>query len=178
MKKKYHIQPGDKFNRLTCINLDHIGSHYRSYFLFKCVCGNKKIILGSGVVSGNTKSCGCLSKENKAKKRLPNNHSEITAIILQYKRHAKARSIKFSLSRCDVDKIVRMDCYYCGSKPSNLMLTKNSISGFKYNGIDRIDNTKGYSLKNCAPACKICNIAKRNMTIKDFNEWAIKIGAM
>jgi len=36
--KKYHIQPNDKFNRLTCIRLDHVGRHNRSYFVFRCEC--------------------------------------------------------------------------------------------------------------------------------------------
>ena len=63
MKRKYHLQLGDKYNRLTVIEFDHIGKHNRSYFLFKCECGNEKVILGSLVKCGNTKSCGCLSKE-------------------------------------------------------------------------------------------------------------------
>jgi len=37
-----------------------------------------------------------------------------------------------------------------------------------YNGIDRIDNTKDYTLDNCVPCCKNCNYAKRTLTQHDF----------
>ena len=26
-------------------------------------------------------------------------------------------------------------------------------------------------IDNCVPCCKICNIAKRNMTLEEFDEW-------
>lgn len=91
--KEYHIKSGKKFNKLTAINFHHIDNHYRSYFLFKCDCGNEKILLGSSVKSGNTKSCGCLSKEVKAKRK-SKYYTEVTAIILDYKRHAISRDIK------------------------------------------------------------------------------------
>lgn len=33
----------------------------------KCDCGNEKIVSGVNLRSGNTKSCGCLAKENRIK---------------------------------------------------------------------------------------------------------------
>lgn len=177
MKGKYNIKPGDRFNRLVAVKLDHVGKHYRSYFLFRCDCGNEKIILGSLVISGNTKSCGCLSKEVKRNKRISNNHSEVTAIILGYKRHAEDRGFRWNLSREFVKKIIFRNCRYCGSIPSNKKKTKNSLGeGLLYSGIDRIDSTKDYDECNVIPACKICNYAKSNMDIKTFKSWAISIG--
>lgn len=58
---------GKKFNRLTALERVHDNSKYVKY-LFKCDCGNKKIIKKHSVVNGLTKSCGCLSNE-KVKKR-------------------------------------------------------------------------------------------------------------
>lgn len=171
MGNKYHIQPGDRFNRLTCIDLDHIGKHHRSYFLFKCDCGKKKVILGSGVVSGNTKSCGCLSLEVKKAKRLPSNHGEVTAIILGYKRHAKTRKYDWLLSREDVNDIILKNCHYCNSTPKNIKTTKNSIEGLLYSGIDRVDNDRGYESDNCVPCCKQCNRAKGEMSKNEFIIW-------
>lgn len=175
--KKYHIQPGDKFGRLTAISFHHIGNHYRSYFLFKCDCGNKKIILGSGVVSGNTKSCGCLSVEVKKNRRISKNHSEITAIILGYKRHAINRGFKWELSREVVKEVIKKPCHYCGSPPSNTKKTKNSIgNGLIYSGIDRINSNKNYTKDNIVPCCRICNYAKSNMDVLKFKGWAIRLG--
>ncbi len=36
-----------------------------SYFLFKCRCGNEKVIRKGNVKADNTKSCGCLGKKNE-----------------------------------------------------------------------------------------------------------------
>lgn len=175
--KTYHIKPGEKFNRLTCISFSHIGEHNRSYFIFRCDCGKEKIILGSLVRSGNTKSCGCLSKEVKKNKRISDNHSELTAIILGYKRHAIDRGFSWELSREFVRDLIYKDCYYCGSPRSNTKITKNSLpGGLVYSGIDRIDSTKNYTQDNVVPCCRVCNYAKSNMNIKEFNKWAIKIG--
>lgn len=175
--KKYHIKPGDKYHRLTAIELDHIGHHNRSYFLFQCDCGNKKVILGSGVISGNTKSCGCLARDARALRRLPDNRSEITAIILGYKRHAASRRFEWNLSEAFVSEIVRMSCVYCGESPSNRKKTKNSFGdGFLYSGIDRVDSSKGYTEDNVVPCCKVCNYAKSNMKQYDFRQWALRIG--
>ena len=35
-------------------------------------------------------------------------------------------------------------------------------------GIDRIDNSKGYTKENSTPACKLCNFMKKAMTVQDF----------
>ena len=54
---------GMQFGKLKVLNnagkLD--GRHY--YWNCQCDCGNTKVVLGSSLTSGNTKSCGCLAKE-------------------------------------------------------------------------------------------------------------------
>lgn len=173
---KYHIKIGEKINRLTCLSFNHIGNHNRSYFKFICECGKEKIILGSLVKSGNTKSCGCLSDELK-RKRISNIHSEVTAIMLGYKRHAKSRGFIWSLSRDEVENIIFNPCNYCGSEPANKKKTKNSLGeGLLYSGIDRKDSNKNYTVNNCVSCCKICNFAKSNLALNQFHEWAKRIG--
>lgn len=53
---------GEKFNRLTAIERVYDKSGYIKY-LFKCDCGNEKIIKKYSVINGLTKSCGCLNNE-------------------------------------------------------------------------------------------------------------------
>lgn len=172
-----NIKPGDRFHRLVALGFDHTDKRYRSYFKFKCDCGTEKVILSSGVKSGNTKSCGCLSKEVLKSRRISENHSEVTAIVLGYKRHAADRKLEWLLGRVDVENIIKLPCYYCGQPPSNTKKTKNSIgNGLKYSGIDRIDSNIGYTINNVVPCCKICNYAKSNMLTSDFQDWAIRIG--
>ena len=173
------LENGFKINKLTVIGFDHKDKRYRHYYLFKCDCGKSKIIHGAAVISGNTKSCGCLSSENHR-----NRHTEMiktkqgtkTAIYLQYKRHAISRGYSFNLSKDELISISQQNCFYCGEEPNNLKKTKNDREGFLYSGIDRKNNTKGYSLDNCVPCCKICNYAKSNLSLYAFQQWAIKLG--
>ena len=173
--RKYHIQTGDRFNRLTAIKLDHVGEHNRSYFLFKCDCGSEKVILGSLVKSGNTKSCGCLSGEVRKAKLLPNNRGVINQVILGYKRHAKDRGFSWNLTFEEVSAIISKPCCYCGAVNSNKKITKNCQDGFSYNGIDRVNSKKDYTPDNVAPCCDFCNKAKGNKTKEEFLSWVKRI---
>lgn len=169
---------GIKINRLTAIKEEGKDKRGRKRFLWKCDCGVEKIIYVSAVVSNNTKSCGCYTKEAARKRRISENHSEITAIILGYKRHAKSRGIRFNLKRNEVESIIRKNCTYCGIAPSNKMKTKNSIGdGMFFSGIDRVNNNKNYTIDNSVPCCKVCNHAKAKMTIKEFLKWASSVHA-
>ena len=54
---------GIKFTRLIVIKLAYIGKHNHSYWLCKCECGKEKVINSSCLLTKNTRSCGCLTKE-------------------------------------------------------------------------------------------------------------------
>jgi hypothetical protein len=43
------------------------------------------------------------------------------------------------------------------------------------NGIDRIDSSKEYSVENCVPCCKKCNIMKNVYSMTDFIDQVHKI---
>ena len=57
-----------RFGRLEVIRREK-NENYRATWLCKCDCGNKKIISSTHLISGLTKSCGCLGKENRTKSR-------------------------------------------------------------------------------------------------------------
>jgi 5-methylcytosine-specific restriction endonuclease McrA len=176
MKKQTFIKPGDKFNRLTAIEYDHTGKHNRRYFKFRCDCGNETMVTAEAVISGNTKSCGCLSRESKAATALPGCLGAMRQVILQnYKRQGKH---DWTLTEDEYYKISQMNCHYCGDPPSQIKRGKGSGLDFVYNGLDRIDSRKPYILNNVVPCCKKCNVAKNNMTINEFKEWVTKIYSM
>lgn len=174
---KPELRSGDKFNRLTILSYSHSDKRWRKWYNVKCECGSEKVVMGSAMTSGNTKSCGCYATKERQNRRISKNHSEITAIILGYKRHAERRGFKWMLQRNDVEAIIIKDCHYCGAPPNNIKKTKNSIeNGLNYSGIDRIDSLKDYTIENTVPCCRICNYAKSNLTLKEFQEWAVKLG--
>ena len=62
-------------------------------------------------------------------------------------------------------KFIQNSCIYCGIEHS---MESNT---FKYNGIDRLDNTIGYEPDNCYTCCKLCNRAKSDLTQEEFTSW-------
>ncbi len=54
---------GQKYGRLTFLSFAGISSTHHALWLCRCDCGNENTFKGSDVVSGNTKSCGCLIKD-------------------------------------------------------------------------------------------------------------------
>lgn len=97
-----------------------------------------------------------------------------------YKDSARIRNIKFFLTREQVGSLIKEPCSYCGRMNSNRRLVQSTKGDeyFPYNGIDRVNNNLGYVLLNCITCCKICNYAKKDMTMTEFYRWVcdLKIG--
>lgn len=74
--RKIFVSTGQRFGRLVC--LDPQASHPVWQCLWKCDCGTEKRLSLHSVVSGNTKSCGCLHKEMLLKRnRILQTHNTI-----------------------------------------------------------------------------------------------------
>ena len=157
---------GVRFGKLLVISrvktppqVKYRGAHW----LIKCDCGKEKIMQGRNVRTGISKSCGCSL-----------NHGEEAAfhrVWNNYRTSAKKRGFALELSKEEVRHITSQSCFYCGIKNSSGMATTNGIYKHLYNGIDRIDNTEGYTLKNSRPCCYICNQAKSSRTESEFFSW-------
>jgi len=91
------------------------------------------------------------------------------------KRNAYCRGYTFELTDAEAREIMRKPCFYCGSEPVNICRSKTGNGDFRYNGLDRVDNTKGYIMGNVVPSCPICNWAKGAMTQKQFIEHFKKV---
>ena len=107
MQKPHLVFEGDRFGRLTVIGFSHLDKRSRRFYRVRCDCGVEKTVQGTLLRSGNTKSCGCLTTEFGQRYRKANDGGVVTAIILQYKRHARERGIGWYLTDKEVDKLVR-----------------------------------------------------------------------
>lgn len=137
-------------------------SNNDNYWWCKCSCGDRVSVRGSALRKGQ-RYCG------RCRRRGP-----LAKIIwTKYRRHAKEREIPFALSVEDFAKLIFLPCLYCGDPPSNKHKRKYTTE--KYNGVDRIDNTRGYFLENCAPACGPCNLLKNSRSIRQFEAWIEKV---
>jgi hypothetical protein len=96
-------------------------------------------------------------------------------IAAKLKHRAKVRGIDWTLAPEQVSELIRMPCTYCGLAAGNSTL--NRKLRIEYNGLDRVDSTRGYSMDNVVPCCKRCNFAKSDQTVDDFLGWALRIAA-
>lgn len=53
-----------KFGKLLVIQKDNSIRRKRAYWICQCDCGNNVSVKGSNLISGQSKSCGCLNSEN------------------------------------------------------------------------------------------------------------------
>jgi hypothetical protein len=89
---------------------------------------------------------------------------------------AKRAGREFNIT---LDFFVRMchePCHYCNRRDINSIDVPSKaggylLKGFRYNGLDRVDNTIGYEEDNCVPCCVVCNRAKNSMPYADFMEY-------
>lgn len=164
---------GEKYGRLTVIKLHGI-ENYRSYWLCKCDCGEEKVICGASLYGGNSRSCGCYALEIR-RKLLPG-ESGFNRLLRNYVRGTRERGIKFELSVEKFRKIVSGNCNYCGATPANKISDDFSeYSEFVYNGIDRMDNFKGYEENNVVSCCGRCNRMKGVLGKDEFINQCILI---
>ena len=98
-------------------------------------------------------------------------------LYTKYKSNAKQTGKEFSLTLDEFIKLIDSPCFYCGLAPSNKIKGRlyknekefvNDNHFFLYNGIDRKNNTLGYTQTNSVSCCKLCNQAKNSLSIKEF----------
>jgi hypothetical protein len=89
-----------------------------------------------------------------------------------YRNSATLRGFNFDLSKEDFKILTSGNCEYCNDIPrkriKNGRKTSLHISFYTYNGIDRVDNARGYSVDNCVPCCSMCNKMKRANSVESF----------
>lgn len=66
---------GQSFGRLLVLSLEKRNGTNTTWNC-ECVCGNKKVILGRLLRNGGTKSCGCLSIEDKKTRHITHGQSK------------------------------------------------------------------------------------------------------
>lgn len=182
---------GLRYGRLTAIKLEGKNTKGRYTWFCECDCGNTKSISSDNLASGKSKSCGCLKKDHLVSSgRLWKLHDnrEDAILSVQYshlkRRHQKKKYGGTVISFDTFKKLSLSNCNYCGLEYSKEIEDRLSESNqnkllsetvVKCNGIDRIDNLKGYTVKNSCTCCKFCNTAKSTMSVKEFQVFIKRI---
>jgi len=105
-----------------------------------------------------------LSSSTQLQKKQEDKTISVAELWRCVQKNAYSRGLLFTLSELDFESLIIKPCYYCGFQ---------SLS--RLNGIDRIDNNKGYVFQNCISCCKMCNVIKN---MQHPNEFLDKVDAI
>lgn len=167
---------GQKFARLTVIKRDMASKGVK--WICRCDCGNITSTTTCHLKDGHTRSCGCYSAEQTISRNMARgdiDNSKYNALYSHYIKNAKRRNIPFDLTLDEVKHIIHQPCHYCGVIESDTFSRRVKKYQIKHNGMDRIDNAKGYEIDNIVPCCKVCNFAKHTMAQNEFYDWIKRV---
>lgn len=148
------------------------GRQPRTYWLLKCRhCGRKKWSFAGNIKLGLALRCPCQIRELARH----NTASFWRNYVKMYVNGAKSRQLAWRLSSKKVQALALKDCHYCGQSPESRRMHWRSYCVVPVNGLDRLDNTRGYTPENTVPCCKRCNRMKLDLKLVDFVEHCAKV---
>ena len=175
---KNKLAKGQRFNQLTIVEdlgLQYLDKWPRRISAVKalCSCGTECVAPRRAVTSGHKKSCGCAvidqarsMGKGTAKEK---GHRAFMALYAAYTRRAAKRGLIFSLNLDQFRELTGAPCVYCQAAP-------HEAEGYAWNGIDRLNSDFGYSADNCVSCCFVCNRAKMNMSVTDWETYLHRLG--
>lgn len=174
---------GTRFGNLEVIDFFqyyHSGTRSkRPLWLCLCDCGNLSIKSQTDLNGRLQPRCrGCAYATRKQSTQRVDAWERLFNLTI--KNRAKKKQIFVSLTISQFKKIASKSCEYCGNAPKlkSYLYTNNIYAIGKEiyaNGIDRVDNSKGYEITNVVSCCDICNRAKGALSLPDFKEWIQRI---
>lgn len=182
---KYII--GRKVGFLTVIEAtDEYNKHNNRCYICECECGKKTKLFSTCLREKASwkPSCGC--QKIKYENRCDGRKVSENMYFLKYQAGAKRRNLDWELDKEHFLNLSKQNCYYCNLEPQpynayanqKRYQTKNNLlerSWINVNGIDRVDNHKGYLIDNSVSCCTKCNFAKRHYSQQEFLNWVNRI---
>jgi hypothetical protein len=183
---------GNRYGRLVVVELTDERQHGNPVWICRCDCGSIVKMATSSFRAG-TKSCGCIGF---GRKRYTTRRGGVgslqggsltferqvranaESLFSKYRRAAIKRGYEWRLTYVEFLRIVVQDCHYCGEPPAQEHVVRAGRTDgqpFIYNGIDRVDNARGYETGNVVPCCGVCNTAKLDRDKGEFIEWARRV---
>lgn len=178
---------GSVFGKWTVISFSHYrrtGSSGCPMWNCICHCGTERVVSGTSLRTGHTASCGCIKRETTARRNTSHGRSK-THLYMIWK-HVN--------QRCYNPNAVGYKNY--GARGIGVCQRWRGRDGFsnfekdmgarpsKKHSLDRIDNNKNYSPKNCRWATrKMQSRNTRRTKILTFNgeslcvrDWEVRLG--
>jgi hypothetical protein len=114
---------------------------------FACINNHVRTTHLSAVALGPCKKCRAKPKG-------------VSTAFSSMRRNAKNRGYEVHLTHDQYHALVLAPCRYCGGPGG---------------GVDRQDNSIGYTPENSVPCCSTCNYAKRDQSVQDFLAWVERV---
>ena len=119
-----------------------------------------------------TRSCGCLKRETNCQGK----DWDDSARSWLFATRRSQTSRPWHLSEEQFFILIAGDCHYCRVPPAQRFYEKRRRGFCLYNGLDRVDNSEGYTLENVVSCCVVCNKAKGTMSYEDFMTYLRRVG--
>jgi hypothetical protein len=165
---------GKVFGRLKITGLDK-QTKSGCYWNVVCHCGLKKSARVMHIKKGAFSSCLCPDNSKRKSLRITNEYRAeyphladpgFCHVLSNYTRGSRIREIEMGLSAQEIFNLSQGHCFYCGEAPVEGAIA--SKLGNKFNGIDRKESSKGYTLENCVSCCSPCNRMKGKWNVTEF----------
>jgi hypothetical protein len=154
---------GQRFGRLVAIKRTKPSESNHSRWLCRCDCGRQKIIFSTSLKSNMSRSCGCLSRELARQRKTNLRHGEGG----DNKRTPEYSAWQGMIARCKPAWPYAMYYFERGitvctrwHKFENFLADMGRRPSPKHS-LDRTNNYKGYSPKNCRWATRAEQNANR-----------------
>jgi len=179
----------DKKNNLTAIKFVKVDKYGNQFWLFKCNCGNIKLLRMQNVISRNTKSCGCLNSKIVRKRMTTHGMSKTNFFrVFQNIKNRCYRKNDPSYFRYGARNI---KCLWASFEEFKKDMYQSYLDHVKKHGIkgrntsiERIDNNGDYCKENCRWATRREQARNRRSNVhllfngrnQLLTEWAEEVG--
>jgi len=136
-----------------------------------CKCGDSIILTRKQLHAPAIKAYSWGSPNCKHRCKRNEDRSAKYTAYARCRASATRREYPFEIGFEEFIKISKQPCHYCGEEYSKTILSGSRKGEFKCNGLDRVNNTKGYVENNIVPCCTMCNTAKGTQHYNDFLDW-------
>jgi hypothetical protein len=173
---------GMRFGRLVVVDKVDNDEHGHNRYLCKCDCGNEKIIRGSSLKNGNTKSCGCYQKEISSSRK-PSGAIHYMSNTKLYSVWSNMKYRCYDIKNREYKRYGMRGIIICNEWKNDFISFYNWAinNGYQDNlTIDRKDNDGNYEPNNCRWITnqEQCNNKRNNRLItingqtKNLAEWS------
>lgn len=175
---------GQRFGRLTVVSeTEDRSTNGELKYLCKCDCGDTKVIVGTSLRGGKTRSCGCLSAEAISKRAKTHGKSKTRLFNIWVGMHDRC----YNPNRKEYDDYGGRGIQVCDEWKDNFQAFYDwsMENGYSDNlSIDRQDNDGNYEPSNCRWTTRKVQSDNTRLTVhitvngetKNIGEWAETVG--